>query len=106
MKEFEQEDIERIERQVDEQNREAVLAELEGMHAADIAELLQHLDLHQAEWVFELIPDREQKADVLMELDEEDRKKILEEMDPEQIGHYIDLLDLSLIHISEPTRPY
>lgn len=93
MKEFEQEDIERIERQVDEQNREAVLAELEGMHAADIAELLQHLDLHQAEWVFELIPDREQKADVLMELDEEDRKKILEEMDPEQIGHYIDLLD-------------
>lgn len=93
MKEFEQEDIERIERQVDEQNREAVLAELEGMHAADIAELLQHLDLHQAEWVFELIPDREQKADVLMELDEEDRKKILEGMDPEQIGHYIDLLD-------------
>ncbi len=93
MKEFEQEDIERIERQVDEQNREAVLAELEGMHAADIAEVLQHLDLHQAEWVFELIPDREQKADVLMELDEEDRKKILEGMDPEQIGHYIDLLD-------------
>lgn len=93
MKEFEQEDIERIERQVDEQNREAVLAELEGMHAADIAEVLQHLDLHQAEWVFELIPDREQKADVLMELDEEDRKKILEGMDSEQIGHYIDLLD-------------
>ncbi len=93
MKEFEQEDIEKIEQLADEQNREAVLAELEGMHTADIAELLQHLDLHHAEWVFELIPDREQKADVLMELDEEDRKKLLEGMDPEQIGHYIDLLD-------------
>ena len=28
-----------------------------------------------------------------MELDEEDRKKLLEGMDPEQIGHFIDLLD-------------
>lgn len=93
MKEFEQEDIEKIDQLADDQNREAVLAELEGMHSADIAELLQHLDLHHAEWVFELIPDREQKADVLMELDEEDRKKLLEGMDPEQIGHYIDLLD-------------
>lgn len=93
MKEFSQEDIEKIEKLIDDQNREAVLAELKGMHTADIAELFQHLNLHQAEWVFELIPEREQKADVLMELDEEDRRKLLEGMDPEQIGHYIDLLD-------------
>lgn len=93
MKEFSQEDIEKIEQLIEEQNREAVLAELKGMHTADIAELFQHLNLHQAEWVFELIPEREQKADVLMELDEEDRRKLLEGMDPEQIGHYIDLLD-------------
>lgn len=93
MKEFTPEAIERIERLVDDQNRPEVLAELEGMHPADIAELFQHLDLRQAEWVFELIPNSEEKADILMELDEEDRKKILEGMDPEQIGHYIDLLD-------------
>lgn len=93
MKEFSQEDIEKIEQLIDDQNREVVLAELKGMHTADIAELFQHLNLHQAEWVFELIPEREQKADVLMELDEEDRRKLLEGMDPEQIGHYIDLLD-------------
>lgn len=93
MKEFSQEDIEKIEQLIDDQNRDAVLAELKGMHTADIAELFQHLNLHQAEWVFELIPEREQKADVLMELDEEDRRKLLEGMDPEQIGHYIDLLD-------------
>ncbi len=53
----------------------------------------QSLDLKQAEWFFELIPDREMKADVLMELDEGgERKKLLEGMDPEQIGHFIDLL--------------
>ncbi len=93
MKEFTTEAIERIEELIDEQHRDEVLAEIEGMHPADIAELFQHLNLRQAEWVFELIPNREAKADVLMELDEEDRKKLLEGMDPEQIGHYIDLLD-------------
>lgn len=93
MKEFTPEDIERIEQLIDSEQRQEVLQELEGMHPADIAELFQHLNLKQAEWVFELIPNREEKADILMELDEEDRKKLMEGMDPEQIGHYIDLLD-------------
>lgn len=64
-----------------------------GLHPADIAELFQSLDIKEAEWAFNLIDDKEKKADVLMELDEEDRKKLLENMDPEQIGHFIDLLD-------------
>ncbi len=93
MKEFSPEDIEKIEQLIDTEQRQEVLQELEGMHPADIAELFQHLNLKQAEWVFELIPNREEKADILMELDEEERKKLLEGMDPEQIGHYIDLLD-------------
>ena len=93
MKEFSPEDIEKIERLIDSEQRQEVLQELEGMHPADIAELFQHLNLKQAEWVFELIPNREEKADILMELDEEDRKKLMEGMDPERIGHYIDLLD-------------
>ncbi len=93
MKEYTAEDIERIEQLVDEGDREQCLREIEGMHPADIAELFQSLDLRQAEWFFGLIPDREMKADVLMELDEEERKKLLEGMDPEQIGHFIDLLD-------------
>ena len=93
MKEFTPEDIERIEQLIDSEQRQEVLRELEGMHPADIAELFQHLNLKQAEWVFELIPNREEKADILMELDEEERKKLMEGMDPEQIGHYIDLLD-------------
>lgn len=93
MKEITTEAVERIEQLIEAQDRPQVLAELEGMHPADIAELFQHLDLKEAEWVFELIPNREEKADVLMELDEEDRKKLLEGMDPEQIGHFIDLLD-------------
>ena len=93
MKEFTNEDIERVERLIDENDRTSCIAEIEGMHPADIAELFQSLNLRQAEWFFDLIPDKEKRADVLMELDEEDRKKLLEGMDPEQIGHYIDMLD-------------
>jgi magnesium transporter len=93
MKEFTDTDIERFEDLIDNQEEPAVREELRNLHPADIAELFQSLNLRQAEWVFNLIEDKEQKADVLMELDEEDRKRILEGMDPEQIGHYIDLLD-------------
>ena len=93
MKEFTEEDIRNVEEYIDAGDRDKCLALIDGMHPADIAELFRNLNLRQAEWLFELIPDKETKADVLMELDEEDRKKLLEGMDPEQIGHFIDLLD-------------
>ncbi len=93
MKEYTTTDIERIEQIIDEQNVAAAQEEVRELHPADIAELFQDLNLRQAEWLFNLIEDKEKKADVLMELDEEDRKKLLEGMDPEQIGHFIDLLD-------------
>ncbi len=93
MKEFNDHDIERIGAFVEAADAPAARDELREMHPADVAELFRSLDLRQAEWLFNLIEDNEQKADVLMELDEEDRKRLLEDMDPEQIGHFIDLLD-------------
>ena len=93
MKEFTKEDIERIENIIDSADREQAIREMDEMHPADIAELFQDLNLRRAEWIFNLIKDKEKKADVLMELDEEDRKKLLEGMEPEQIGEFIDLLD-------------
>lgn len=93
MKEFTDEDIILIEGYIDSQNREEALRVIHELHPADIAELFQELNLKQSEWLFNLIDDKEKKADVLMELDEEDRKKLLENMNPEEIGHYIDMLD-------------
>lgn len=93
MKEFTETDIQRIEEIIDSQQSEAAREEIRELHPADIAELFQSLNLRQAEWLFNLIDDKEKRADVLVELDEEDRKKLLEGMDPEQIGHFIDLLD-------------
>lgn len=93
MKDFTETDIEHIEQLIENQDIAAAQQEVKELHAADIAELFQSLNLRQAEWLFNLIEDNEKKADVLMELDEDDRKKVLEGMDPEQIGHFIDLLD-------------
>lgn len=93
MRDFTHDDIDRFKELIDGGDRQTLLPEVHDMHPADIAELFQDLNLRQAEWLFDLIPDKEKKADVLMELDEEDRKKLLEGMDPEQIGHFIDMLD-------------
>ena len=93
MKDFTDTDIEQIEALIDNKDSEGAAREVSELHAADIAELFQSLNLRQAEWLFDLIADNEKKADVLMELDEDDRKKLLEGMEPEQIGHFIDLLD-------------
>ncbi|MDE6342853.1 MAG: magnesium transporter [Muribaculaceae bacterium] len=93
MKEFTEEDIEKIERMAESGDAEGIKNEIADLHPADIAELLRELSLKQAEYLFNLIEDQEKKADVLMELDEEDRKKLLEHMEPEQIGEFIDKLD-------------
>ncbi len=93
MKEFTDQDIERIETLIDARNESEARKEINELHPADIAELFQSLNLKQAEWVFHLINDGEKQADVLMELDEEDRKRLLEGMDSKEIGQFIDLLD-------------
>ncbi len=93
MKDLNDEDIEKIEEMIENGDEVGARKAFNELHPADIAELFQSLSLKEAEWAFNLIEDKEKKADVLMELDEEDRKKLLEGMDPEQIGHFIDLLD-------------
>lgn len=93
MKDLTTAQIESLEQLIEEQNTDRVRDLIKDLHPADIAELFQSLNLRQAEWLFNLIDDKEKRADVLVELDEEDRKKLLEGMDPEQIGHFIDLLD-------------
>ena len=66
-------------------DEELAHAELEQMHPADIAELYQALDLEEAEYLYNLL-DEDTRADVLMELDEEDRRKLLSNMPAKEIA--------------------
>ncbi len=58
---------------------------LNDLYPADIAELFQELDLQEAIYLY-LLMDGDKAADVLMELDEEDRHKLLKELPNELIA--------------------
>lgn len=92
MKEFTQDDIERISSIIAADNSEAAHAELADLHPADIAELFQQLDTEQSDYLFRLL-DEDTAADVLMELDEDERLKLIEDMPAEEIAKQIDHLD-------------
>lgn len=93
MKEFDEKDLEDIRQICDRHDTEAARKVLDTLHPADIAELYNDLDLEEAEFLYHLL-DGDKAADVLMELDEDDRKKLLDGMEPEDIARqYIDHLD-------------
>jgi len=92
MKEFTPEYLEHIAAIIRDNDVDAARAELAGMHPADIAELYQNLELSEAEFLYRLL-DKEQAADVMMELDEDDRLKLLNAMPAEEIAKQIDYLD-------------
>lgn len=93
MKEFTDQYISEIRDIISRRDEALAHAELEQMHPADIAELYQALDLEEAEFLYNLL-DEDTRADVLMELDEEDRRKLLADMPAKEIAtQVIDHLD-------------
>ncbi len=92
MKEFTQEDIDRIAATIAANDSASALGELTNLHPADIAELFQQLDSNESEYLFKLL-DEDTAADVLMELDEDERLKLIEDMPAEEIAKQIDHLD-------------
>ena len=92
MKEYTDEYLEHIRSIIKSDNAEQARAELETLHPADIAELYQNLELDEAEYLYRLLHE-DTAADVLMELDEDDRRKLLEAMPAEQIAKQIDHLE-------------
>lgn len=94
MKEFDEDYIERIRTIIASGNEDEARRELADLHPADIAELYQDLNLEEAEYLYKLL-DEETAADVVMELDEDDRRKLLSNMAAEDIAkQFIDHLDV------------
>jgi magnesium transporter len=65
-----------------------VRATLVELHATDIAEVIDRLDFDHASYVYRLL-DNETKADVLIELDEEQRSDLLNAMTAEEIAEEV-----------------
>ena len=93
MKEFTEEYLNEIREIISRHDHDAAVRELADMHPADIAELYQDLDLEEAEYLYNLL-DEDTRADVLMELDEDDRRKLLNDMSAKEIAEqFIEHLD-------------
>ena len=80
-KEFLQEIIDKIDRK----EFELIKTELSELHNVDIAELIEELDEEYGKILFELFED-ETSAEILVELDEENRESVLEDLSSREIA--------------------
>ena len=92
MKEFNEEYIEKLNKIIDQKDENALKDEIKDMHPADIAELVEDLDIDEALFLLKLVDD-EVAADVLIELDEDQRHDLLEQMPNESIARKLELMD-------------
>ncbi|MBL85662.1 MAG: magnesium transporter [Winogradskyella sp.] len=84
--------IEKVEVLVEDKNDKELKLLLNEYHYADIAEILDELDLDDALYVIKLL-DSETTSDVLMELDEDNREKVLKNLSAKEIAEEIEELD-------------
>ncbi|MGB6268055.1 MAG: magnesium transporter [Olleya sp.] len=84
--------IEQVELYIELKNDKALRALLEEFHYADIAEILDEVNLEDAMYVIKLL-DSETTSDVLMELDEDNREKVLKNLSAKEIAEEIEELD-------------
>ena len=84
--------IEQVELFIEQENDKALKALLDEFHYADIAEILDELNLEQAVYVIKLL-DSETTSDILMELDEDNREKVLKSLSAKEIAEEVEELD-------------
>ena len=90
--EFSKELIERIALLVENQSDVAILDLLGEEHHADIAEALDELNLDDATYIIKLL-DSEKTSEILMDLDEDTRERVLKNLSAKEIAEEIDELD-------------
>ena len=84
--------IEKVEGLVDANNDKDLKLLLNEFHYADIAEIIDELELDEAIYVIKLL-DSETTSDVLTEIDEDIREKVLQNLSAKEIAEEIEELD-------------
>ncbi len=83
--------IAQIEQLISENKEQELQSLLLDVHFADIAEIMDELDSHEASYIFNAL-DSEITAEILLELDEDVREKILKKLSPKEIAEELDEL--------------
>ena len=84
--------LDNIESLIETSSDEALLTLLSEEHPADIAEIIDELELDDATYLFKLL-DSELTAEALIEINEDDREKILQNLTAKEIADEIDEMD-------------
>lgn len=84
--------IQQVEQHIVSGDDAQLVALLTDMHHADIAEILDELDVEDATYIFKILSS-EQTAEILLELEEDLREDILERLSPKEIAEELDELE-------------
>jgi magnesium transporter len=86
--ELNREYIDLLREHIEQDQKEAVLEHLAELHSADIAEIYTRLDDDDGKYLFTLL-DNETAADVLIELDIDERKRVLKNLSGKFIAQHL-----------------
>ena len=84
--------IEKVEQLIETKSDRELKKLMDEFHYADIAEILDELNLEEAMYVIKLL-DSETTSDILMELDDDNREKVLKNLSSKEIAEEIEELD-------------
>ncbi len=90
--EVSEEYIDNIQHLIEEHRDEELLQQLEEVHHADIAEIIDELDLDQATYIIKLL-DSTKTSEALMELEEDVRERILDNLSAKEIAEELENMD-------------
>lgn len=83
--------LKRLKKLIKNNQEKAVYDLLQDMHFADIAEIMGEIDIHEAVYVFDTL-DSEKSAEILLELDEVLREKLLKKLSAKEIAEELNEL--------------
>jgi len=84
--------IDKLKTYIEQKNNAKIVQLLEGQHAADIADILDLLNFNDALYVIRLL-DSDVTADIIAELDDDLKEKILHQLSPKEIAEEIEELE-------------
>ena len=74
---------------IENQNSTKLIAILEELHIADIAEIIENLSSDNAKYLFNLITDEERSAAILIELEDDTRENLLADLTAKEIAEEV-----------------
>lgn len=84
--------LEKLQSAINQQDNEFIRDEMDELYPADITNILYELNGEDSHYLVRLL-DKKLGAEIITNLDTDDRKKFLKNFTPQEIAEYVDLLD-------------